>query len=154
MEEKYLIFTADGRKFSLGFSDVKIIVPSRQVTAIPDFPDYVPGTIINDGINIPVINLRKRFGYKDKDFSDRDCIIITTGEKSVGLLCDSIDGFAEVHEDKLQEPPSLNSEASARFLKGQFITEENIPCYLIDPEKVIRLEDEAKLESAVGENAD
>lgn len=141
MEGKYLIFYSDNRKFLLDFEDIKIIIPARELEPIPDFPDYVTGLLTYEGVPVPVINLRTRFGYEQKEITDRDCIIITTGEKSVGLLCDRIDGFAELDKDKILPPPDLNEEASARFLKGEFLL-GSTPCYVLSPELIIKPEDE------------
>ena len=99
---RYLIFTSAGRSFSLPFEDIKIIIAAQTPTPVPDFPDYVPGTVVNEGEVVPVIDLRRRFHYESKEISDRDCIIITMGEEvSVGLLCDSVTGFTDIPEDKL-----------------------------------------------------
>ena len=112
---------------------------------MPDFPDYVPGTVVNEGEVVPVIDLRKRFHYEPKEISDRDCIIITMGEEvSVGLLCDSVAGFTDIPEDKLCKAPNVNEEACADFIKGEFLLEDK-PCYVLDSEKVIKLSDREKV---------
>lgn len=45
---RYLIFTSAGRSFSLPFEDIKIIIAAQTPTPVPDFPDYVPGTVVNE----------------------------------------------------------------------------------------------------------
>lgn len=75
-QNKYLIFTVDGRTFAMGFSDVRLIVPAQNACKVPDLPDYVDGTIVNEGKTVTVIDLRKRFGYPDRVTTDRECIII------------------------------------------------------------------------------
>ena len=128
---RYLIFTSAGRSFSLPFEDIKIIIAAQTPTPVPDFPDYVPGTVVNEGEVVPVIDLRKRFHYEPKEISDRDCIIITMGEEvSVGL--------------KLCKAPNVNEEACADFIKGEFLLEDK-PCYVLDSEKVIKLSDREKV---------
>ena len=142
MDEKYLIFYSDEHRFCLRFEDVKIIIAAVQPTPIPDFPDYVMGTVTHYGEAVPVINLRTRFNYTPKKLSDRDCIIITDGEKKVGLLCDRIEGFIEVSDSAVMPPPDLSEEASARFLKGEFLAADKSPCYILSPELIIKPEDE------------
>lgn len=142
---RYLIFTSAGRSFSLPFEDIKIIIAAQTPTPVPDFPDYVPGTVVNEGEVVPVIDLRRRFRYEPKEISDRDCIIITIGEEvSVGLLCDSVTGFTDIPEDKLCKAPNVNEETCADFLKGEFLLEGK-PCYVLDSEKVIKLSDREKV---------
>lgn len=145
MEEMYLIFFSDGKKFSLPFSAAKLIVAGEEISKVPDFPSYVLGTIVNDGKVVPVIDLRKRFNYSGKPFSDRDCIIITESERTVGLLCDSVDGFINVTEDKIMPPPKLNEDGCARFLTGAFTDENGKVCYILSPELIVKSEDEDKV---------
>lgn len=140
-DNKYLIFYADGKSFAMSFSDVKLIIAAVQPKKIPDFPDYAEGTVVSDGRIVTVINLRKRFGYEAKELSDRDCIIICTGEKSIGILCDSISGFREIASEEIQPPPDINSQANARFISGEFLLDGE-PCYIITPELIVREEDE------------
>ena len=143
--EKYLIFEVCNRKFSLEFADIKIITAGEKPQPIPDFPEYVLGTIVNEEQIVPVIDLRRRFHYEVKELTDRDCIIITNGERPVGLIADFIDGFCEVESEKIQPAPNLNSDASARFIKGEFLDGDS-PCYVLDGEKVIKAEDSGLFE--------
>lgn len=143
-DNKYLIFSADGRSFSISFSDVQIIIPACEPQKIPDFPDYAPGTVVNGGKVVTVISIRRRFGYTDRKIADRDCIIVCTGEKSIGLLCDSISGFREVPPEEIQPAPDINSEANARFISGEFLLDGS-PCYILKPELIIKEEDDGRI---------
>jgi purine-binding chemotaxis protein CheW len=141
MDRKYLVFVSDGHRFSMAFSDINIIVRASVPKKIPDYPDYVEGTIVNDGKVVTVINLRRRFNYGQKEITDRDCIIICNGDKEIGLLCDSISGFREISDEAVQPPPDVNEQANARFISGEFLIDGE-PCYIVRPELIIREEDE------------
>ena len=151
MEEsynKYLIFTVDDKTFGMGFSDVRLIVPGQYASPVPDLPDYVEGTIVNDGVTITVINLRRRFGYPRRMRTDRECIIICDTEKRLGLLCDNITGFVEKGQEDIQPPPpDVNDEVNPRFISGTFL-HEGKPCFIITPDLVIRPDDEEKFAAA------
>lgn len=141
---KYLIFNVDGKTFGMGFSDVRLIVPAQNARKVPDLPDYVDGTIVNDGKTITVINLRKRFGYPGRSKTERECIIICDTGKNLGLLCDDITGFVEVENEDIQPPPDVNEEVNPRFISGTFLNNGQ-PCFIITPDLVIRPDDEDKL---------
>lgn len=144
---KYLIFTVDDKTFAMGFSDVRLIVPRQNASEVPDLPDYVEGTIVNDGVTITVIDLRKRFGYPRRMRTDRECIIICDTEKRLGLLCDNITGFVEKSQEEIQPPPDVNDEVNPRFISGTFLHEDK-PCFIITPDLVIRPDDEEKFAAA------
>ncbi|MBQ6634183.1 MAG: purine-binding chemotaxis protein CheW [Ruminococcus sp.] len=139
--EKYLLFNVDKRQFSLAFSDILQIIAAEEPSPLPDFPDYILGTIAYEGSVIPIISLRRRFHFEDAPLSDRWCIIITENEnKRVGLLCDSVSSFTELSDQEIMPAAQLNEEAAARFLKGELIIDgEHI--LLLDPVKIIKLKD-------------
>ncbi len=144
--EKYLVFEVDGHIFSVDFKNVRQIVPAEKPESIPDFPDYVPGTFRFEEKYVPVIDLRRRFGYTPKEIGDRDCFIVTDTEKRAALLVDRIFGFEEKNPEQIQPAVELNRDASARFLVGEFTDQQGRECRLIDPDKVIRLGDEGIFE--------
>ena len=150
--EKFLLFNSGERQFSLAFSDIIQIIAAEEPSSLPDFPDYVLGTIAFGGTVLPVISLRRRFHYEDKPIGDRDCIIVCESEgKQVGLLCDSVSGFTEKHDREIMPPTNLNEEATARFLKGELlIDDEHI--LLLDPVKLIKLGNEAVFEACESES--
>ena len=63
---RYLIFTSAGRSFSLPFEDIKIIIAAQTPTPVPDFPDYVPGTVVNEGEVVPVIDQIGRASCRER----------------------------------------------------------------------------------------
>ena len=141
--EKYLIFSVDGHIFSVNFKFVRQIVPATEPERIPDFPDYVPGTVSFENRYIPVIDLTRRFQYDFGGVRERDCFIVTNNvEHQVALLVNDIYGFCEVSPEQIQPAFELNEQACARFLVGEFTDDEGRECRIIDPEKVIRLSDE------------
>lgn len=141
--EKYLVFSVDGHIFSVNFTFVKQIVPASEPERIPDFPDYVLGTVKYENRYIPVIDLTRRFQYDLGGVRERDCFIVTNDtEKQVALLVNEIYGFSEVMPEQIQPAVALNEQACARFLIGEFTDEQGRECRIIDPDKVIRLGDE------------
>ena len=141
--DKYLIFSVDGHIYSVNFKNVKQIIPAEMPERIPDFPDYVLGTVKYENKYIPVIDLTRRFGYDFGGVRLHDCFIVTNStEKQAALLVNEIFGFSEIPDDKVQPAVELNEQASARFLAGMFTDPEGRECRIIDPERVIRLGDE------------
>lgn len=141
VQRKYLVFYNCQQPLAMDFEDVKIILAYEPLRELPDFPDYVEGQVVNGGEIFAVINLNKRFGYSDKQPTERSCIIICRGDKKVGLLCDSVSGFVQKSDEELKPPPDVNENANARFISAQFLLEGK-PCCIVKPELVIRQEDE------------
>lgn len=144
---KYLVFSVGGHIYAVDFVHVRQIVPAETPDRIPDFPDYVLGTVKFENKYIPVIDLTRRFQYDSAEIGNRDCFIVTNDtEKQAALLVNEIYGFVEMPQDSIQPAVELNAQASARFLVGEFTDSEGRECRIIDPEKVVKLGDEGIFE--------
>jgi len=87
---KFLTFFLDKEEYGLPISNVKEIIGLPNITYVPKMPDFVKGVINLRGKNIPVIDLRIRLGFKEKEYDERTCIIVTEIEKKESkkfLLC-------------------------------------------------------------------
>ncbi|MBR1863069.1 MAG: purine-binding chemotaxis protein CheW [Ruminococcus sp.] len=144
-DSKYLIFSVSGREYAMCFSDIRMILPAQRPRRIPDFPDYVLGDIVNDGQNVTIIDLRRRFGFETKEFSERDCMIVCDSLKSIGVMVDSISGFKDLLPEEISPPPDVNEQVNARFISGSFLSGDK-PCYILKPELIIRRDDEELFE--------
>lgn len=141
--QKFLVFSVDGHTYCLNFIYIKQIIPASEPERIPDFPDYIPGTIRYEDRYIPVIDLTRRFQYDLGGIRIKDCFIVTSGtEHQVALLVNEIFDFVEIDEEKIQPVIALNEEANARFLVGVFTDDKGRECRIIDPDRVIKLGDE------------
>lgn len=132
-ENEYLRFEVNERIFAIPMSSIVIILQATQPVKIPEFPDYIAGTVTYDGNIVPVVNSRLRFGYPDKEITNRNVIIICEAQgKCAGILIDTIMSFQKLDSDDIKPPPSLNEDATSRYLTGVFMDEEQHTCYLID----------------------
>ena len=150
---EFLKFEVNGRVFAVPMSSIVIILQATEPVKIPEFPDYIAGTVSYDGNIVPVVNSRIRFGYPEAEITNRNVIIICEAEgKRAGILIDTILSFQRVTEDKLQPPPNLNSDASARYLSHVFEDDNGVPCYVIDVLKMFNETDEHLIEELAADN--
>ena len=130
---EYLRFEFNGRLFAIPMSSIVIILQATEPVKIPEFPDYIAGTVTYEENIVPVINSRLRFGYPNTQITSRNIIIICEAEgKVAGILIDTILSFRRLAEGELKPPPNLNDDASSRYLSGVFMDEGDVPCYVID----------------------
>ncbi|MBO6141033.1 MAG: purine-binding chemotaxis protein CheW [Ruminococcus sp.] len=130
---EYLRFEVNGRLFAVPMSSIVVILQATKPVKIPEFPDYIEGTVTYEGNIVPVINSRIRFGYPDAEITNRNIIIICEAEgKAAGILIDTILDFRRLAEGELKPPPNLNEDASSRYLSGVFVDHGDTLCYVID----------------------
>lgn len=120
MEGRYLTFWTDGQMYGLPIADVVQIIRMEQITAIPEFPDYVKGVISLRGMIVPVIDVRIRFHKPEAAYTDYTCIIIA-GIKG-NLFGFVVDRVAEVTDkispELISKPPQIGNEGANQYLKG------------------------------------
>ncbi|MCR5816802.1 MAG: chemotaxis protein CheW [Ruminococcus sp.] len=142
-ENEYLRFEVNERIFAIPMSAIVIILQATQPVKIPEFPDYIAGTVSHEGSIVPVVNSRLRFGYPDKEITNRNVIIICEAQgKRAGILIDTILSFQKIEPDDIKPPPNLNEDASSRYLTGVFNDADGVTCYVIDVFKMFNESDE------------
>ena len=139
---EYLRFEVNDRLFAVPMSSIVVILQATEPIKIPEFPEYIAGTVTHEGNIVPVINSRLRFGYPEAEINNRNVIIICEAEgKCAGILIDTILSFKRLAKGEMQPPPNLNNDASSRYLSGVFMDEGDKPCYVIDVLKMFNESD-------------
>jgi purine-binding chemotaxis protein CheW len=71
---------------------------------MPEMPSYVKGIINLRGKIIPVMDVRLRFGKKERQYDDRTCIIVINYRESfTGLIVDSVSEVLTIPEAGIVE---------------------------------------------------
>jgi purine-binding chemotaxis protein CheW len=89
-EMQMLTFTLDNVLYGVNVHQVREVKNFEGVTPVPYAPDYVKGVTNLRGEVIPVINLRRRFGFADKKDESTNIMIIVQDKHPVGVMVDSV----------------------------------------------------------------
>jgi purine-binding chemotaxis protein CheW len=112
-ENCYLVFTID-RNFAIEIKDVQEIIERDQVMAIPAAEGFDREIINLRGQVVPVINLRRFYGYPEKsgDSDSNRLIICKDGNRMIALEVDNI--LTIYKQEQYHTTPSLNPQLSSR----------------------------------------
>lgn len=93
LPESVAVFTLDGQRFGLDVAAVQGVLRAAWTTPLPDAPEIVMGVVNVHGDVLPVVNVRRRFGYPERDvrLSDR-FVVARTALRRVVLLVDAVEG--------------------------------------------------------------
>ena len=141
---KFMTFQIGKEFFGISISYVNEIIAMLPIAAIPEVEDYVKGLINLRGKIIPVIDVRVRFKMEPCEYTDRACIIvIDVKSTTVGLIVEKIAEVDTIAEDNIVPPPSLGRKEHEhnKYVYGLARTGDVVKL-LIDPEKLIRQEDQ------------
>jgi purine-binding chemotaxis protein CheW len=120
---KYLTFQIADEEYGLPVLKVREIIKIMNITVVPQVPSHVRGVINLRGKVIPVVDLRLKFGFPQRDYDDRTCIIVvevTTPSSRVmmGVVIDAVSEVLNISTDELEDTPDFGSRVNADYIKA------------------------------------
>lgn len=103
---RLLVFELSGELYSVPATDVAEIREPLALTPMPNVPPHVLGLVNLRGTVLPVIDLRRKFGFAAGPGGPHKRLIILKGPNySVALLADSVRGLVRLPRVKFQAAP-------------------------------------------------
>ena len=118
-EGKFLTFSLGKEEYGIAIRHVTEIIGIQAITDLPDTPAFVKGVINLRGKVIPVIDVRLRFNFQEKEYTDRTCfVVVTINGMTVGLIVDSVSEVIDIAADQIEPPPKVNQGVGSRYIQG------------------------------------
>lgn len=116
---QFVTFTMNKEEYAVDILSVQEINRVTEITRVPNAPAYVEGVINLRGKVIPVINLRKKFGFEEKTLDDNSRIIIMEIKGIInGILVDSVSEVLRIPSSAIEAAPPLATDSISHFIKG------------------------------------
>jgi|SRR5689334_2061978 len=120
---KYLTFALGREEYGLPVLKVREIIKVMDITHVPQVAAHVLGVINLRGKVIPVIDLRRKFGFDPQAPTDRTCIIVaevalTSSTVMMGIVVDSVSEVVNVMAAEIEQPPDFGGQRTNDFLLG------------------------------------
>ncbi len=117
-ELELLSFRLGGEEYAVMVDDVKEVLKIRDLTLVPNAPDYVLGVMSLRGTMLPVLDLCRRLGITQPARDEKSrVLVVSPDEEDVGLMVDRVSGVLRVMPDAIKPVPE-NIEHGAEFLRG------------------------------------
>lgn len=151
LEGKYLTFKLADEEYGLEILKVQEIIQMQAVTRVPRTPEYVRGVINLRGKVIPVIELRKKFGFPLLEDTEKTCIIVvqiaSSGENPIvmGIIIDEVREVLDIKAENIEETPSFGASINTDFILGMGKMNGNVKI-LLDIDKVLSVQELAELQ--------
>lgn len=146
-ENTYLVFSLEKDLFSVNVFQVSEILEVPEITKVPQSPEYMLGVVNVRGTVLPLVDTRKKFGFKSKEIDLDSSIIVleimlNSGEKvSVGALVDKVVDVLEVNTKDIQAAPTMGIKYKPEFIKGMLRMNEGKLAMILEVDKVFSTED-------------
>ena len=124
---QFLTFTLQDEEFGIEILRVQEIKGLSRITPIPNMPSYIRGVMNLRGTVVPIIDLRSKFSMPEMEYNQFTVIIVVTiGDKVMGLVVDAVSDVLNVGEENIESAPQLGGAADTSFMTGIAKTGERL----------------------------
>jgi len=117
-EIEMLSFRLSGEDYAVMVADVQEVLKIRELTRVPNAPDFILGVTSLRGTILPVIDLCTRLGLKPAERNEKArIIVISTDDEDVGLIVDRVNSVIRVLPQEIKPAPE-HVEQGADLLHG------------------------------------
>ncbi len=149
-QEKYIIFTLAGKQFGVNIKQTREILSSKELTLVPESPDYIAGLIDLRGMVVPVIDLELRLNITQAASSQQDnnsvIIIVELDELTAGMMVEEVKEIKELNQEEIAELPKLAQKIDRKYIAGVGRTEGSELLMLLDLRQVLSAEEMDQLQ--------
>lgn len=98
----YVVTKIENEEYAIKIDKVQTIEKVMTITRVPQTEEYVKGVINLRGEIIPVISLRKKLNFPEKDWDDDTRIVVLkTEDVVVGMIVDSANEVIDINDDNI-----------------------------------------------------
>ncbi|MDD3846008.1 MAG: chemotaxis protein CheW [Syntrophorhabdaceae bacterium] len=112
-------FKLGTEEFGVDILKVQEINKMMNITKIPNAPVFIEGVINLRGKIIPIVDLRKRLGFREKPYDKSTRIIVVELEGLVlGFIVDSVSEVLRIPGNTIEPPPSMVAGIESEYIEG------------------------------------
>lgn len=112
-------FKLGAEEFGVDILKVQEINKMMSITKIPNAPTFIEGVINLRGKIIPIVDLRKRLGFRDQPYDKSTRIIVVELDGLVlGFIVDSVSEVLRIPENTIEPPPSMVAGIESEYIEG------------------------------------
>jgi purine-binding chemotaxis protein CheW len=138
---KYLTFTLGNEEYGVPVLKVREIIKVMDITQVPQVPAHVLGVINLRGKVIPVIDLRRKFGFPPLEYTERTCVIVADVDLAparvmMGIVVDSVSEVLNVTDAEIDQTPDFGGQHATDYLLGLAKVKDTVKI-LLDLDRVL-----------------
>lgn len=117
--EKYLLFGVAGETYGLALLQIQEVIAACEITVLPNLPRFFHGVTGLRGEVIPILNLRGRFGFEDRERDHRTRFVVVDLEPNpIGLQVDEVFRVATIARSAIDTAPEVTCGQRSPFILG------------------------------------
>ncbi|HHY37278.1 MAG TPA: chemotaxis protein CheW [Firmicutes bacterium] len=118
-EQQLVVFRLGSEEYGVDILQVQEIKRMLDITRVPKAPGFIEGVINLRGQIIPVLDLRRRFGFPAAERTpDSRIIVVNIGDLVIGLIVDTVLEVISLPKEAISPAPALVTGINNDFLAG------------------------------------
>jgi len=117
-KRSFLTFMLGTEEYGFPITAVREIILKRHVTRVPNSKTFVTGIMNLRGMVIPVINAKKKLGFRTEGDKSENIIIIEDEGMITGVLVDQVKDIVTLEEDMIVTGDKALGNLRSDFIEG------------------------------------
>jgi purine-binding chemotaxis protein CheW len=114
-----ITFSLQNEEYALDIAELKEIVKTPEITALPNVPEFISGILNLRGQMVVVVDLEKKFNLPTTESKHEHVIITEVGENMFGILVNRVNEILKVKVSSIKPAPHvLASKIKTDYFKG------------------------------------
>lgn len=119
MEHQFVVFALAGQSFGVAIALVERIIEMRPIARVPFSPDFIHGIVSLEGKALPVLDLRRRFGFPAQPLTrDSRMVVVVVAGVKVGMIVDQVTEVLVVSAADIEPLPPIVATINSTFITG------------------------------------
>ena len=115
--ERVVVFLLGEEAFGVDIYSIRTLVKPQEIFPVPHMPDYLIGLTNLRGEIVPVIDLRKRLGFAEKEYTEETRYVVAEKrDEPICLVVDDVTGIEYFAPGFLEEPSEVISSIDTTYL--------------------------------------
>jgi purine-binding chemotaxis protein CheW len=142
-------FKLGKEEFGVDIQSIQEINRMVDITRVPNSPDFISGVINLRGQVIPIVDLRKRFKFPQREYDkDTRIIIVEVNRIVVGFVVDAVSEVIRISKSITEPPPPIVAGIGSEYIVS-VAKMENRLIILLDLERALLDKEKQQLELLV-----
>lgn len=137
-EVQLVVFRLGNEEYGVEITQVREIIKMKEITRIPNAPEFIEGVINLRGQITTVTDLRKRLGTDGSTTNDQTRIIIVELDNStIGMIVDSVSEVLRLSKKDIDSTPEIVSNLETKYIRGVGKLKDRL-LILLDLNKILK----------------
>ncbi len=117
--DKHVLFGLAGETYCVNLLQLQEVIAEYQITVLPNLPEYFHGVIGLRGEVIPILSLRRRFGYPGSPRDGRTRVLVVDMEPNpIGVQVDEVFRVVSIAPSAVGHAPNFTVGQRTPFVMG------------------------------------